>query len=192
MFGYVDGVGTAARFNAPYGLAVDALGNVFVADTYNFSIRKITSAGVVSTIATSLDLPYGVAVDSAGNVFVAETFASTIRMITPAGVVTTLAGTAGVTGSTDGPGATALFNHPQGVAVDGAGNVFVADTRNGTVRKISAAGMVTTVVGVAGRRGVQPGPLPASLNQDVAGIAVTPSGNLIVTSESSVLDVIFH
>jgi glucose/arabinose dehydrogenase len=105
---------------------------------------------VVSTLAPGFDHPYGVAVDGAGSVFVAETSALATRMITPGGVVTLLAGSVGVTGSTDGPAAAALFDHPQAVAVDAAGNVFVADTYNGTIRKISAAGMVTTVVGAAG------------------------------------------
>ena len=139
--GSADGTGAAARFSCPYGVAVDGAGNVFVADAYNSTIRKITSAGVVTTLAGTagssgsadgtgaaarFSSPYGVAVDGAGYVFVADTWNSIIRKITPAGVVTTLAGV-GSSGSADGTGAAARFSYPVGVAVDGAGNVFVAD-----------------------------------------------------------------
>src|SRR5712692_346156 len=108
--GNVDGTGPAARFNGPQGVAADSAGNVYVADTNNNTIRKIT----------------------------------------PAGDVTTLAGTAGVTGSTDDTGAKASFNSPSGVAADSAGNVYVADTGNNTIRKITPAGDVTTLAGTAG------------------------------------------
>ena len=149
-------------------MAVDSAGNVYVADTYNHTIRKITPAGVVSTLAGlagscgSADgtganarfyYPYGVAVDSAGNVYVADTDNHTIRKITPGGVVSTLAGLAGSSGSADGTGANARFHYPSGVAVDSAGNVYVADTDNHTIRKITPAGVVSTLAGLAGSYG---------------------------------------
>ena len=124
-------------------MAVDSAGNVYVADTDNNTIRKVTPAGVVTTLAGSgrtmrqrgrdgsaarFELLNGVAVDSAGNVYVADTGNHTIRKVTPAGVVTTLAGSAGASGSADGTGSDARFNYPDGVAVDSAGNVYVADT----------------------------------------------------------------
>ena len=93
--------------------------------------------------------PSGVAVDSAGNVFVADSSNCTIRKVTPAGVVTTLAGSPGAYGTNDGTGSAARFNYPAGVAVDSAGNVFVADTRNNTIRKVTSAGAVTTLAGNA-------------------------------------------
>jgi sugar lactone lactonase YvrE len=164
--GSADGAGAAARFNAPQGIAVDSAGNVYVADTNNSTVRKITSVGVVTTIAGiagqtgSLDGaggsarfngPYAVAVDSAGNVYVADFFNATIRKITAAGTVSTLAGFAGQGGLADGIGSAARFNQPYGVAVDGSGNVFVADTYNRAIRKITAGGAVTTLGGTNSR-----------------------------------------
>jgi len=154
--GDLDGTGTAARFAGPRGLAIDAKDNLYVADEADSDLRKITPAGVVTTIAFQPDAkeakstpplagPRGVAVDSAGNLYVADTDNNLIRKITPAGVLTTLAGVAGSSGTEDGPGATAHFAGPRGIAVDVAGNVFVADSDNGSIRKITPDGMVTTV-----------------------------------------------
>ena len=141
--GSANGTGSAARFYYPFGVAVDSAGNVYVADTGNNTIRKVTPAGVVTTLAglagssgsadgtgsaARFNYPSGVAVDSAGNVYVADTGNNTIRKVTPAGVVTTLAGLAGSPGSADGTGSAARFYYPHGVAVDSAGNVYVADT----------------------------------------------------------------
>ena len=147
---------------------MDSAGNVYVADSANNTIRKVTPAGVVTTLAGlagscgSADgtgsaarfyCPAGVAVDSAGNVYVADMHNNTIRKVTPAGVVTTLAGLAGSPGSADGTGSAARFNDPYGVAVDSAGNVYVADTGNNTIRKVTPGGVVTTLAGLAGSAG---------------------------------------
>src|SRR5664279_4803616 len=147
--GSIDGTGTAANLNFPVGVAVASSHNVYVADTNNDTVRKITPAGVVTTIAgtpgvagsadgtgpaASFDTPQGVAVDSSKNVYVADSNNNTIRKITPAGVVTTLAGTPGVIGSSDGTGAAASFYFPDGVAVDSSKNVYVADSNNNTIR----------------------------------------------------------
>jgi len=151
--GAQDGTGTAASFSWPQGLAVDATGNVYVADSANFKIRKITPAGVVTTFAGSgsqnvpagktqddtgtaatFSWPAGVALDGAGNLYVPDTFYGTIRKITPAGVVTTLAGTND--GAVDGSLSTAKFNRPTGIVVDTSGNVYVADSKNNSIRKI--------------------------------------------------------
>ena len=164
-YGSADGTGSAARFYCPCGVAVDSAGNVYVADSDNHTIRKVTPGGVVTTLAGlagssgSADGtgsaarfydPYGVAVDSAGNVYVADYRNHTIRKVTPGGVVTTLAGLAGSSGSADGTGSAARFYYPYGVAVDSAGNVYVADTCNNTIRKVTPGGVVTTLAGVAG------------------------------------------
>ena len=160
-----DGTGAAARFHSPMGITVNAAGtNVFVADTANHAIRKLAYNGtnwIVSTFAglagaggtangsggsARFFAPEGLALDAAGNLFVADTWNHSIRKITPAGTVSTYAGTAGTNGTTDGAALTAQFYQPQAVALDAAGNVFVADTANHTVRKIATGGTVTTVL----------------------------------------------
>ena len=149
--GSTDGTGAAARFINPSSVAVDAAGTVYVADQSNHTIRRITAAGVVSTLAGlagsqgSADgtgaaarfyYPGGVAVDAAGTVYVADQNNHTVRRITAAGAVSTLAGLAGSQGSADGTGAAARFRTPSGVAVDAAGAVYVADQNNHTIRVI--------------------------------------------------------
>jgi streptogramin lyase len=200
--GSADGTGAAARFNRPYGVATDASGNVYVGDRFNYTIRKITPAGVVTTLAGTagtsggadgtgaaarFNSPLGVATDVSGNVYVADQGNQAIRKITPAGVVTTLAGTAGTYGSADGTGAAASFYQPRGVATDTSGNVYVTDTLNSTIRKITPAGVVTTLVGTAGRKGFQPGVLPGGLSEP-SGIAV--EGSKIYFSDKNGIGVI--
>jgi serine/threonine protein kinase len=168
--GTVDGAGSEARFSIPSGVAVDDSGNVYVADTY--TIRKITPAGVVSTLAGGLrhagsadgtgasarfsDQAKGVAVDKEGNVYVADTYNNTIRKITPSGVVSTVAGAVGQRGHVDGTGGTARFNDPQGIAVDGRGNIYVADRENQVIRRVTPNSVVSTLtlrsIGVNGSR----------------------------------------
>ena len=147
--GSADGTGSAARFQAPSGIAVDATGNLFVADSVNFTIRKVTPAGVVTTFAgvagsygsadgagsaARFSTPSGITVDAAGNLFVVDKGNNTIRKITPTGVVTTLAGRTGYNGNRDGAGSIAQFYYPEGIAVNTAGAVFVADNRNSLIR----------------------------------------------------------
>jgi len=160
--GVADGSGTDARFYTPQALTVDSVGNIYVADSGNANIRKITPQGVVSTIAgkpgnspavngvgqaAGFFVPEGIAVDGSGNLYVSDW--NTIRKITPDGTVTTLVGIAGVTGSADGTGAAASFNIIVGIAVDGSGNIFAVDQNNAVIRKITPAGVVTTLKGVA-------------------------------------------
>lgn len=159
--GVTDGTGSAARFNYPFGVALDATGNLFVADTGNHTIRKITSAGVVSTFAgaagtsgstddtgtaAKFNIPAGIVWDNTTtSLFVVDSGNHTIRKITSAGVVTTFAGTAGSTGSTDATGTAARFNNPTALTVDAAGNLYVSDQNYTKIRKITSAGVVTTL-----------------------------------------------
>ena len=178
--GNTDGTGSAARFYLPVGLAVDPAGNVYVADTQNGVIRKITPAGVVSTVASGFFYPFGVAVDNVTNLYVANTYGSTIRKVSPLGVVSPLAGASVTPGSADGTGAAARFNYPGGVAVDSAGNVYVADTQNHTIRKITPAAVVTTLAGSAGISGSTDGTGSAARFSVPQGVAVDNAGNVYV------------
>ena len=167
--GTSDLTGTDARFNHPEDVAADGAGGVYVADTVNNTIRHITSVGATRTvagaIAGSVDgtgstarfaQPEAVTVDSFGDIFAVDTANSTIREITSAGVVSTLAGLAGNQGSADGVGSHARFNSPTGIAMDGAGNLFVSDTHNKIIRKITPAGVVN-VLGNAQYINIYPG-----------------------------------
>ncbi len=185
--GSADGTGTAARFNAPNGVAVDSSGNVYVSDSTNNLIRKITSAGVVTTLAGVVGVsgtqdgtgsgalfnhPTGLAVDSTGNLYLADTGNSTIRKITPAEVVTTLAGLPGIAGLTDGTGSSAFFNQPLAVAVDSSGTVYVADTGNAAIRKVTSTGTVSTLTL---SQGTAPTPTPTPSTPTAATPAPTTS-----------------
>ena len=163
--GSADGTGTAATFNNPRGIAVDSAGNVYVADTNNHTIRKITAAGVVTTFAGSagtpiknsagnsdgigknarFNTPIGLSVDASGNLYVADKGNNAVRKITSSGVVSTLAGTPGTAGSSDGIGIAARFNQPYSLTADNAGNLFVADTKNHTIRKGVVSGSTSVV-----------------------------------------------
>lgn len=168
--GLVDGAGSEARFTSPAGVALDPTGNLYVADTDNNAIRKVTPAGVVTTLAgptpdpendPRFSSPRGVVVDSEGNVIVADSNNMTIRKVSPAGVVTPLAGSPGVSGARDATGVEAQFYQPYDVALDSRGNIIVADSGNGMIRKVTSAGVVTTIAGQSGGLG-----LPVSVAVD--------------------------
>ena len=190
--GFTDGVGTNAAFSQPNGVAFDSTGNVYVADLMNHAVRKITTNGVVTTLAgngtsgfrngigtnASFYYPSGVAVDGSGNVFVADIYNHAIRKITTNGTVTTFAGK-GTYGFRNGTGTNALFDYPIGVAVDGSGNVFVADSDNCSIRKIATNGVVTTFAGT-GSDGFADGTGTNASFSFPQGIAVDGSGNVFV------------
>ncbi len=193
--GGADGLGGAAQFSYPYGIAVDSNGNIYAADTANFTIRKITPGGAVITLAGTAGVqgsadgvgsaarfsyPNGVAVDSSGNVYVADTGNCTIRKITAGGVVTTLAGRAGVNGGSDGMGSSASFSYPQGLAVDQGGNVYVADTDNFTIRKVTPQGIVSTLAGTTGVEGSADGLGSAAQFLTPISVAVDQNGDIYV------------
>ena len=197
--GTTDGTGMNASFNYPFGLAIDASDNIYVADWFNHRIRKITPTGVVSTLAggsqgyqegtgtsARFSAPRDVAVDTSGNVYVADGNNDMIRKISPAGVVTSLAGKSGESGTTDGLGSTARFWRPHGVAVDAKGNVFVADRSNHLIRKISPIGLVTTVAGSYDNGpGTTDGLGSVALFDQPTGIAIDGEGNLFIVDEDN-------
>ena len=194
-----DGSAGAALFRQPGGVVLDLSGNLFVADTGNSLIRKITPNGVVSTFAGSaanqgyhdgngtaawFNSPAALAIDGAGNLYVADTGNSVIRKITATGTVTTVAGTAGSKGSVDGNGAGARFNQPSGIAVDAAGVIYVSDTFNQTIRRISASGDVSTWVGLQGVSGSADGTEMAALFNQPAGLALDASSGYLSVADT--------
>ena len=202
--GSLDGNALAARFCSPQGITLDRQGNLYVADTLNHTIRRIDRANNVTTIAGVAGAcgsndgrgnaarfcePQDIEVDEDGWLYVADTANSTIREISPSGEVRTLAGAAGQCGTADGPGATARFCRAAGLTIDGAGDLFVADTGNGTIRRIGTNGAVGTVIGVAGTQNNVLGPLPGGLNAP-RGIAVLGAGTLVATTRHLVLKLV--
>ncbi len=197
--GFADGTGSTALFNLPSGIVVDRAGNVFVADNTNNRIRKITPAGVVTTLVGSaqgsvdgsatlarLTLPQGLALDPAGNLYFSESATHTIRRITPAGDVTTIAGGTRASGHVDGAGTTARFNGPSGLAVDATGIVYVADTNNHVIRRITPEGQVSTLTGEVGNSTARDGPLATARFFAPRRLAFDPAGNLFVNSTTSI------
>jgi len=190
--GSVNGVGAAASFTNPSGLVVDAAGNVYVADSGNQLIRKITPKGVVTTFAgnglpgdsngtinATFNFPNDLVFDNAGNFYVSDYSSDEIRKVTPGGTVSTLAGSP-LLGSTNGPGASAQFYNPGGLAIDASGNIYVADESNNLIRKISPADIVSTFAG-SGSRGTANGQgAAASFNYPTA-LTFDQAGNLYIS-----------
>ena len=191
-FGDVNGTGSAALFHNPAGVALNAAGDIYVADSANNEIREVTPSGVVTTLAGSSTAgsangtgsaasfydPEGVAVNASGDIYVADSGNNEIRMITPAGVVSTLAGSS-TAGSANGTGSAASFYHPVGVAVDPAGDIIVADTDNNEIRMITPAGVVSTLAGST-TAGSANGTGSAASFYHPVGVAVDASGNIYV------------
>ena len=146
--GTADGTGSAARFNEPLGVTVDGTGNVYVADYINNALRKITPAGVVTTLSSITSI-FGVAVDAAGNVYCAQYGQHIVSKYSSTGVYSVIAGSS-TGGNTDGTGTAARFNFPAGIIIDGSGNLYVTETMNHRMRKITSAGVVTTIAGSTG------------------------------------------
>jgi sugar lactone lactonase YvrE len=195
--GSTDGTGSAARFYLPSGITIDSNGNLYVADLGNDTIRKVTLAGVVTTIAGSPGVsgaidgtgsaarfyePDGLTVDAGNNLYVTDFENDTIRKITPGAVVTTIAGSARASGSTDGTGSAARFYLPNLVAIDGQGNLYVTDSGNNTIRMITPGAVVTTLAGLAGSSGSSDGTGSAARFNTPVG--VSPNGPSGITLSS--------
>ncbi len=197
--GFQDGPAASSRLMRPTGIGIDSTGNVYICDTYNCTIRKLDTAGNVTTIAgqcsggsrdgtranASFYHPAGIAMNTGGDLFVTDCWTHTVRKITREGVVTTYAGAAGVQGSSDGPAASARFRYPAGLAFDSKGNLFVADGTNATIRRITPEGMVSTVAGQVLTPGTADGNGTAAQFSAPRGLAFDSSGNLWVADSGN-------
>ncbi|MFC2022364.1 clostripain-related cysteine peptidase [Chloroflexota bacterium] len=198
-FGGDGGAATAASLNVPHGVVLDGAGNLYIADRANHRIRKVDTSGIITTVAgtgaagfsgdsgpataASLNGPEGIAVDGTGNLFITDYENVRIRKVDAAsGVITTVAGdgTWGF-GGDDGPATAASLNGPVGVALDGAGNLFIADFENHRIRKVDTSGIISTVAGngIAGYTGDGGPATAASLNMP-GGVAIDGVGNLFI------------
>lgn len=197
-YGSLDGIGTAATFKSPRNLAIDAQNNLYVAEEGGPRVRKVTPAGVVTTIAGSVpgfvdgtgtsalfQTVTGICIDSSNNLYVTDSGNHVVRKITPTGVVTTLAGN-GTVGFADGLGTNASFNCPYATAVDSSGNVYVADSDNHAIRKITPAGLVSTIAG-NGTAGATDGLGSNATFYRPRGIALDSSGNLYIADRTNSL-----
>lgn len=196
--GWVDGVGSEARFNLPFALAIDHEDNLFVSDHRNNLIRKITPDGLVTTIAgngeagfldggamdAKFDGPTGIAVDVQGNVYVSEYYNNRVRKVGSDGVVSTIAGD-GSRGHSDGDALAAKFNQPYDVAVDSDGKVYVADYSNHMIRMVDLTSMKVTTIAGDGISGFLNGLGNESRFRNPVGITVAKNGNLYVVDRSN-------
>lgn len=193
VVGNANGTGATASFLTPSGLVFDAAGNLYVTDAGNHNVRKITSAGVVTTIAgsgtfasrdgnginASFKTPSGIVVDASGNLFIGDAEAHVIRKINTNGDVTTFAGITDFAGSTDGAVGVATFNDPAGLAIDTAGNLYVADAKNNKIRKVTPAGVVSTLAGTGVAGGANGAATAATFNVPV-NLSIDADGFLYV------------
>lgn len=199
--GAANGPRGTAQFNSPSGLGLDGLGNFYVADTGNHTVRRITPDGTVSTHAGQAGAkgftdgaagsarffgPWNLVADPAGTVYVSDGLS--IRKVALDGSVSTFAGSIASQGYVDGPGGSARFREVAALALDGQGNLLVADAMSNLVRKVSPAGMVSTMAGNDVNSGTIPGPLPATLFRPV-GLAVTPAGDVLVVTANGIAQI---
>ena len=197
------GLATSAQLNGPEGVAVDGQGNVYIADRENYRVRKVTPGGTITTFAgggkpgflgdgglatlATLRRPSGVAVDGQGNVYIADRDNSRVRKVSPGGTITTFAGTdkEGFAGD-GGPANSALLYRPDGVAVDGSGNVYIADTFNNRVRKVSPGGTISTFAGTGACSAAGDGGLATAARVcQPRGVAVDRQGNVYIADTNS-------
>jgi streptogramin lyase len=190
---FIDGLGSAAFFDSPQGITVGADGNIYVADSFNSAIRKVTTAGDVTTLSGNGEIgyvdgpiataqfyaPQSLVTDASGNTYVADYGNNNIRKITPDGVVSTFAGS-GDAGYADGTGTKATFNSPRGLAIDGSGNIFVADMGNNLIRKITPAGVVTTFAGSRGASYLDNATATSATFNKPNGIAIDANNNIYI------------
>ncbi len=205
MAGYAgDGVpATSAELNFPWGVAADPSGNIYIADQFNCRVRKINTSGIISTItgtgicfgggdggpatAALVQYPTGVACDASGNLYIADYGNNRVRKINPAGIISTIAGgpTFGFSGD-GGPSTAAQLSYPEGIATDAAGNIYICDINNDRIRKINAAGIISTLTGIgsAGYGGDGGPPALAEINRST-GVAVGAGGKIFISDNEN-------
>lgn len=175
----LDGQGTFASFYHPGGVATNAAGDIYVLEYLGQVVRRIAPTGDVTTLAGPFLNAYGLATDKAGHLYVADTANHRILKVTPAGVITPFAGS-GRAGAQDGPASAATFVSPTGLAVDGDGNVYVADTGNSLLRRITRTGVVSTLAGQQGVSGHADGIGANALLRQPYGVTLDAEGNLLL------------
>lgn len=198
-----DGIGTAASFPGPIGIATDTKGNFYVASVGASSVQKITSTSIVSTLAGVWDVDgyvdgtgttarfnnlIGMVADSSGNLYVTDNRNALIRKITPGGLVTTIAGRQGISNSIDGDSTTtASFRDPYAITRDASGNLYVCQRVDHTVRKIDTAKRVTTIGGISGGPGLANGNYLTdnTFFRNPSGITVDAAGNVYIADEGN-------
>ncbi|HWE52592.1 MAG TPA: NHL repeat-containing protein [Bryobacteraceae bacterium] len=198
MYGGDGGLATNAELHSPSGVALDGSGNLYIADTLNNRIRKVSTVGVIATVAgnglpsysgdggpatlAGLNSPTGVALDSAGNLYIADERNNRIRKVNMAGAISTVAGNGTVgSGGDGGLAVNAEFYYPVGVAVDGSGDIYVADSGNQRIRKINSSGLVSTIAGngVVGYSCANGAATAVGLHNPT-GVALDGAGNLYI------------
>jgi sugar lactone lactonase YvrE len=202
--GATDGDVSLALFSMPQGLAVGPDGVIYVADTGNHTIRKISPEGLVTTLAGqagvagkadgpiggTFNAPTALAVDGTGNIYVADTGNHTIRVVSPQGVVRTLSGKAGVSGSAVGAGTDARFDTPTGIALDGSGNAYVADSKNHVIRKVQLDGTTTTFIGIPNVVGSNDNQFGTPRFSSPQGVAFSPAGLVVADTGNGTIRVV--
>lgn len=198
--GYEDGLLGSARFDNPSGLALDGVGGVVMTELSAGTLRRAGPTGVLLTLAGTprptgsvsgvgedarFNEPWGSAIDSSGNLFVADRLNHTIRKVAPDGAVTTIAGQAGIAGQLDGPPGIGLFHQPSDIAIDGQGNLFIADSGNHAIRRLDAQGNLTTYAGILGTAGSANGPRAQSTFRNPESVAFDAQGNLYVADSGN-------